>query len=120
MAELRKHALAILPMKQTSQITFLYNVDFGTPVKRIWGDKEVNRYLFKISETEGKHWFECGPQLTEEIKKCIDMYIFCNDVDQFDKISLFISKTNGQYHAAISDKNDFSKSCKAILAEIQW
>jgi hypothetical protein len=67
MADLRKQAIAVLPMKQEAHLKLSYSGGWYIPVKRIWGKKEKERYLFRLYNPEREEWFECGPKLAKDI-----------------------------------------------------
>ena len=95
MADIRKQAIAILPLSQEMNLKLAYNTNWYVPVKRIWGKKEVERYLFRLYTHEREEWFECGPKLAGEIVEEIAAVVSQNNVNVAKLKDIDISIVNG-------------------------
>ena len=99
MADIRKQALTILPMKQETKIIVVYGKKWYVPVKKILGKKEVIRYVFNIIENGEEKLFECNVRLAALIIGNVNRKIFNEkiDVNYLKEIEIYILKDSKGY-----------------------
>ena len=99
MADIRKQALTILPMKQETKIIVVYGKKWYVPVKKILSKKEVIRYVFNIIENGEEKLFECNVRLAALIIGNVNRKIFNEkiDVNYLKEIEIYILKDSKGY-----------------------
>lgn len=120
MVDIQKQALSVLPIKQESNINIIYGKDWYMPIKKLWGKKKVNRYIFIISNEDKNKLFECNVKLAAkiigEVNRTIDNAV---DNSKIKKINIDIKKLKSSYKVNVTNTNipkisNFSKFINKI------
>lgn len=95
MANIEKHIVAKLPMKKDRvELTLDYKNDWCIPIKKIWNNKEMDRFTFRLADNEGV--LECGPKLASELSSMVGLILknSCVDTDKIDSVKVIIARND--------------------------
>lgn len=93
MANIEKSTIAKIPLSGVAEYTLDYTTDWGLVTKKIWNNKEVERYTFRLSNNEGI--LECGAKVAEKIMSEVNRIFnkFGIDVERVKDIKITIGTT---------------------------
>lgn len=94
MANIDKQMIAKLPVKDFDEFILDYKNGWCIPVKKIWSNKEVERFTFKLANDEGL--FECGPKLATELSHRVGLMLkySCTDIKKITDIRVVIARSD--------------------------
>lgn len=95
MANIEKHMVAKLSMKKGCiDLALDYKNDWCIPIKKIWNNKEVDRFTFRLADDEGV--LECGPKLAKELSYRVGLMLehACVDTNKIGSIKVIVARND--------------------------
>ena len=82
MADIEKQLIAKCPVKRNLKITLDYKNGWNVKTKKIWGNKEVDRVNFNLTNNNGI--FECSPIIAEKIIQEVSIAFLNSQIENED------------------------------------